>query len=148
MTVYKVVPLPPRQSKRFGRYGSPLPWLQRKKKHTQSSQPLVLATSLSFARRTLLDGGARAHSRARGRPPMRACAHHEVVIGRENLVHTESSTIRESLYPRKFPAIRYTSLICSFQFLNPPGVFGTMSKSVYSLELIGINAYISSFRLN
>ncbi len=101
MTVCKVVPLLPRQSKRFGRYGSSLPWLQRKKKHTQVSQPLVLATSLSFARRTLLDGGER------------ACASRsKVVIGREikkreNFVFTESSTIREILYLPKFPAIQY-----------------------------------------
>ncbi len=63
--------------------------------------------------RTLLDGGARAHSRARGRG--RLCVQvrviHEVVISREikkreNLVSTESSTIRKILYPRKFPAIR------------------------------------------
>ncbi len=30
---------------------------------------------------------------------------------RKNLVFTESSTIRKILYPRKFPAIRYTSTI-------------------------------------
>ncbi len=80
--------------------------------------------------RTSLDGGARAridsargwlasfpgqHNEASGWPAVtaRACAraHHEVVIGREikrreNLVFTESSTIREILYPQTFPAIR------------------------------------------
>ncbi len=101
----------PRQSKHFGRYmySSPLPWLQRKKKHAQTSQPLVLATSLSFACCTVQDRG---HCRARVWPSMCASARHEVVIGRkikkrEKFVFTESSTIHEILYPRKFPATRY-----------------------------------------
>ncbi len=38
---------------------------------------------------------------------MAAHARHKVVIGREIAVFTESSTIREILYPRNFPGIRH-----------------------------------------